>query len=518
MDCPSERSQLERYLPLAMVTTAAVVAVPVALAALVVHSHNPLTALAATTLAMGMSVALTSVGAAAWKRWPGSRDLMFADLMLWRWGRRYWTERRLGRARTLYESARRAGPSVSIELIERLSSALETRDASTLGHSQRVARHAGRIAQTMRLAATESAKVRTAAAVHDVGKLYTPRAILNNPGALTTEEYRVLKRHPVDGADMLADVGDPDIAAMVRYHHERLDGSGYPDGLVGEEIPLGARIIAVADTFDAISSERVYRSARTHKKALDILSMEAGLRLDAAVVAAFVQSYAARRPVAGLSFASGASQRALAWLQASSTSIALSTAGIAPLVPAVGAAGVLALSHGAHHGALAARRRGTQAAAPLTSTLSALSTTASAQGKTSVRIGVDRLVLGRPPAARRGSPFSPTATNTPTRAGATPLLAPTAQAGSDAPQAPAASGPPASTGDPNTASSGQSATTTPAGAPPDATPSATEPALTVITASTPTLAVPAEEVSAVTPAIDVTVTTPSINIPSVKLP
>ncbi len=302
---------LERYLPLAVLTTAAVTVLPVTLVAWIVRSERPLLMLASVALAMALSVTLTSAGAWLWKRWPGSRDLVFADLMLWGWARRYWTERRLGRTHLLYEAARRAGPWVSIDLILRLNTLLEARDASTQGHSQRVARHAGRIAHAMYLSSEAAAKVRTAAAVHDVGKLYTPRAVLNNPGCLSDEEYRVLKRHPVDGADMLAGVGDPEITAMVRHHHERIDGSGYPDGLAGREIPLGARIIAVADTFDAISSDRVYRSARSHKKALDILSREAGSQLDGAVVAAFVTSYTARRPVARLAFASAAAQRIL---------------------------------------------------------------------------------------------------------------------------------------------------------------------------------------------------------------
>lgn len=166
------------------------------------------------------------------------------------------------------------------------------------GHSRRVARHAWRIALAMDLPAGESARVRAAAAVHDVGKLYTPRAILDNPGPLNEAEYRVIKRHPIDGANMLAKLGEPGIANMVLHHHERIDGSGYPDGLSGEEIPLGARIIAVADTFDAICADRVYRSASSRSHALEVLREESGSQLDAAVVAAFMRAYHARHPLA----------------------------------------------------------------------------------------------------------------------------------------------------------------------------------------------------------------------------
>ena len=128
----------------------------------------------------------------------------------------------------------------------------------------------------MHLSPTEVATVRTAAALHDIGKILTPPEILNKAGALTEQEFEVVKRHPVDGADMLAGIGDADVTAMVRHHHERLDGAGYPDGLVGEQIPLGARIIAVADTFDAMTSQRAYHGATNHKRALDVLSEEAG--------------------------------------------------------------------------------------------------------------------------------------------------------------------------------------------------------------------------------------------------
>ncbi len=197
-----------------------------------------------------------------WTRRPGSRDLVFAELMLWGWARRCWTERRLAQARALYDSVTKAGSTVSIELLEELSERLHARDAYTHGHNQRVARHAESIARAMHLSPTEVAKIRTAGAVHDVGKIYTPREILNNPGTLNDREYAIVKLHSGDGADMLEAAGDPEITAIVRHHHERVDGRGYPDGLLGSNIPLGARIIAVADTFDAITSNRPYRPGK----------------------------------------------------------------------------------------------------------------------------------------------------------------------------------------------------------------------------------------------------------------
>ncbi len=175
---------------------------------------------------------------------------------------------------------------------------METRDPYLHGHSRRVARYAWMIAQQMKLPHGEVAKIRTAAALHDVGKSKTPKAILHKPGRLTDEEYGVIKLHPGEGAEMVAVLGDPELEAMVRHHHERLDGSGYPDGLAGEAIPLGARIISVADTFDAITSARPYRAASPHKRAIDILRDDAGSRLDPAAVKAFCDDYSGRRPLA----------------------------------------------------------------------------------------------------------------------------------------------------------------------------------------------------------------------------
>ena len=126
---------------------------------------------------------------------------------------------------------------------------------------------------------------------------------------------------------MSAGIGDPVITAMIRHHHERLDGRGYPDGLAGEEIPLGARIIAVADTFDAITSNRTYRRAARHKRALDVLAGEAGKQLDADAVAAFRGYYRGRRTVAWSAFAVAAPQRFLSWLGSASPTIGASAAG-----------------------------------------------------------------------------------------------------------------------------------------------------------------------------------------------
>lgn len=337
-------AHLLRCLPLSLLVTAVVTVVPIELAAAIVSpGRGVLGACLSAALAVALSVGLASGLAAAWKRWARSRELLFADLLLWGWLRRCWAEWRLRRVRAQFESVAKTGSRVSIELLERVTRVLQARDAYTHGHSQRVARHAVKIARALRLPAEQVAKIRAAAAVHDVGKLYTPQAILNNPGRLSDEEFEIVKRHAADGADMVGPAGDNEITAMVRHHHERLSGRGYPDGLAGEQIPLGARVIAVADSFDAITSTRPYRKASSHKTALDILQSEAGNELDADVVAAFRRTYSPRWALAWSALATLVPQRALAFLQASGSGIG---AGSLQVLPVLGAAGALALAHG----------------------------------------------------------------------------------------------------------------------------------------------------------------------------
>jgi putative nucleotidyltransferase with HDIG domain len=294
--------------------------------------------LSSVAVAAALSLGASVVGSAVWTRRRGSRDIVFADLMIWGWIRRLRTERRLADARELLGDRAKLSPSRQAELLERLSAALEARDPYTAGHSRRVTRYSEAIARGMGLTRAQVAKVRTAAAVHDVGKIKTPRDILNKPGKLTDEEFTAVKRHPVDGAELVADMGDRELTAMVRHHHERLDGGGYPDGLGAAEIPLGARIIAVADTFDAITSTRPYRPGGKHKTALDILRKEAGSQLDPAAVSAFLSYYSGRRSLAWWSVLVSEPPRLVAWLLGW-----VQGAGAAPIAKGVVAAGASAL-------------------------------------------------------------------------------------------------------------------------------------------------------------------------------
>jgi putative nucleotidyltransferase with HDIG domain len=155
------------------------------------------------------------------------------------------------------------------------------------GHSRRVAVYAALTAQRIGLERADLDRVRRAASIHDIGKIEVPAEILHSPDELEDEEFAHVQRHAVAGAAIVAELGDPKLTAIVRHHHERYDGHGYPDGLAGAAIPIGARILAVADTFDAVTSVRPYRPPLRHFEALELIEAEAGAQLDPAVVAAF---------------------------------------------------------------------------------------------------------------------------------------------------------------------------------------------------------------------------------------
>jgi uncharacterized protein YjbJ (UPF0337 family) len=165
--------------------------------------------------------------------------------------------------------------------------------------------------------------------MHDLGKIETPIEVLRKPGALTDEEYEVMKRHAADGARMASALNDPDLTAMVMHHHERLDGTGYPAGLQADEIPLGARIIAVADTFDAMTADRPYRAARAHKQALDVLRGEAGTKLDGDAVRAFCSNYSGRRSIAVWSSLTTIPSRLASMLSSSAGGVAATVKAVA---------------------------------------------------------------------------------------------------------------------------------------------------------------------------------------------
>lgn len=169
-----------------------------------------------------------------------------------------------------------------------LANALEAKDPYTRGHSERVARLAGRLARARGLSDASVQAVTQAGLLHDLGKIGVPEAILRKPAPLTEIEWEVMRRHPVVGAQIVAPLEFfAEGAFVIRHHHERVDGSGYPDRLAGAAIPLGARIVAVADVYDALTSDRPYRPRLSHAQALDLLRAEAGRGLDAELVHVF---------------------------------------------------------------------------------------------------------------------------------------------------------------------------------------------------------------------------------------
>jgi diguanylate cyclase (GGDEF)-like protein/putative nucleotidyltransferase with HDIG domain len=165
-----------------------------------------------------------------------------------------------------------------------LARAVDARDVYTGSHSQRVADLAARTARRLGLPEEEVELTRLAASLHDLGKLAIPEEILRKPGPLTDPERMVLERHPQIGFRMLESLGVDPVADWVLHHHERWDGSGYPDGLPGDEIPLGARIIFVADAYDAMTSERVYRRRVDPEQAIAELRRCAGSQFDPGIV------------------------------------------------------------------------------------------------------------------------------------------------------------------------------------------------------------------------------------------
>ena len=176
--------------------------------------------------------------------------------------------------------------------IQMLAGAVDEKDPYTRGHSDRVTRYSVLIATEMGLETDFIEKVRVSAQLHDVGKIGIEDRILKKPGALTPEEYEVMKTHTVKGANILRGVEQlKEMIPGIELHHESLDGKGYPYGLSGDQIPLMARIIAVADTFDAITTNRPYQAAHDSEYAVRIINSLAGKRLDPQAVAAMTALY-----------------------------------------------------------------------------------------------------------------------------------------------------------------------------------------------------------------------------------
>jgi hypothetical protein len=300
----SSRSQLtvRRYWWQAIIATSLVVVAPPMLVMWLERMGLIDSALLGVIASVVGSMVASTLGAAIWMQFARSNDVVFSDLLPWGFLRRMIMEKRILDSTKLMRetnlNAWAASSNLQVKTLEKLASALEATDPYTHGHSRRVARLSCMIAKQLGIPRKKIRLIRVAAAVHDVGKLHVPKHIINKPGKLTPEEFKIVQQHAAKGCEMVARTENRDLTALVRHHHERMDGKGYPDGLTGLNIPLGARIIAVADTFDAITSTRSYRSASRHKIAVEALRKAAGTQLDREVVQAFLAYYTGKRSLA----------------------------------------------------------------------------------------------------------------------------------------------------------------------------------------------------------------------------
>lgn len=177
-----------------------------------------------------------------------------------------------------------------LSAITSLSQAMEERDPYTAGHSRRVRYYAMELARTLGLDRKQLKLLSVASQLHDIGKVAVPDAILHKPASLTAEEYAVVREHPVTGERILKPVLHSRVVlAAIRGHHERMDGTGYPDGLSGQEIPLLARLIAIPDCFDALTTSRAYRDALPVHEAMKVIRDGAGKHYDPDLTRAFLQ-------------------------------------------------------------------------------------------------------------------------------------------------------------------------------------------------------------------------------------
>jgi len=171
-----------------------------------------------------------------------------------------------------------------------LAATIEAKDPYTRGHSQRVGKFCYEVVRELGWKESECIKVQRAGLLHDIGKIGVPDSILTKNGKLTPEEYKIMKTHPVLSAEICKSLMRlQGIIPTIKYHHERLDGKGYPDGLAGDKIPLGARIMAVCDSWDAMTSDRAYRKMLKKQDVFEILKEGAGSQWDTKIIDVFIK-------------------------------------------------------------------------------------------------------------------------------------------------------------------------------------------------------------------------------------
>jgi putative nucleotidyltransferase with HDIG domain len=196
---------------------------------------------------------------------------------------------------TAFEQVRRAAQEnkeLFLASIRALAEAIDAKDPYTRGHSERVATYSASVAREMGLAAVEVERIRLSALLHDVGKIGVDDRIIRKPTALTEDEFEAMKTHPIKGAAIMSAIPQlADVIPGMKYHHEKWSGGGYPEGLVGEKIPMQARIVSVADTYDAMTTTRPYQKAMELDYVVERIRQFSGVRYDPVVVAAFLRAY-----------------------------------------------------------------------------------------------------------------------------------------------------------------------------------------------------------------------------------
>ncbi len=198
----------------------------------------------------------------------------------------------LTKVKLLYISSQPVFHYLGESLVElhKINEEIDKKDKYTHGHSERVLDIVIKIALEMRLNRDKIAALSIAALFHDLGKIFVEDNILSKPSELSDSEFENIKKHPENSAKYVKNIKYIDVSEIVMQHHERMDGSGYPNGLKGDEITIEAKIIAVADTFDAMTSDRPYRKALTHQEAIDEIVKLSGIKYDPQVVLAFLNT------------------------------------------------------------------------------------------------------------------------------------------------------------------------------------------------------------------------------------
>lgn len=179
---------------------------------------------------------------------------------------------------------------ITLQMMQSLSTTIEAKDEYTRGHSRRVAQYAALVAKSLGWTDQEIENIKSCAYLHDIGKIGIPDQILNKPGQLTEDEFSLIKQHTIIGQDILKDITIiPHLGEVTRSHHEHYDGTGYPDGLKGNEIPIQARIIALCDSYDAMNSKRIYRNALSFKQIKEEIEKNAGTQFDPEITKIFIK-------------------------------------------------------------------------------------------------------------------------------------------------------------------------------------------------------------------------------------